>query len=409
MPVPHRDHRTVVIGAGQAGFALCAKLRELGVSGPITLIGKEDHAPYQRPPLSKSYLLGKMERERLFFRPETFYAEQNITLQLGCPVSAIERQAKTVTTAEGTSHGYDTLVLATGATPVRLPDAMGGGLTRVHYIRSLADVDAMARNVATGKHALIIGGGYIGLEAAAITAELGMHVTLIEAADRILARIAARETSSFFRDLHTEHGVDIREGTMLERLIGQTGVVTGADLSDDSHLDVDVAIVGIGVRPNVDLAVAAELDIDNGIKVDAQCRTSDPDIFAIGDCASFPHDGARVRLESVGNAIDQAQSAAEVIAGNSNHYTAKPWFWSDQYDVKLQIVGLSTGYDRVVKRVERDKRVSFWYYAGEQLLAVDAMNNPRAYVIAKRLIDAGKTADASVVTNANGDLKSLLG
>ena len=398
---------TVVIGAGQAGFEVCAKLRELGMTGPITLIGSEQHAPYQRPPLSKAYLLGKMELARLFLRPLPFYDDVDITLKLGCDCVAIDREAKTVVLGDGTRVGYDRLVLATGASPIQLPDAIGGGLGRVHCMRSLADADALATRFVPGQHALIIGGGYIGLEAAAVGAGLGMKVTLVEASTRILKRVAATETAGYFRDLHKSHGVDIREGVTVLRLTGDT-LVTGAELSDGSVLDVDVVVVGIGVRPNIDLAQAAGLEIENGIKVDAACITSDPAILAVGDCASFPHAGGRIRLESVGNAIDQGRAAAETITGAQTQYIVKPWFWSDQYDVKLQIVGLSQGYDRVVARACDDGKASYWYYAADQLIAVDAMNDPRAYMVAKRLIDNGKSVDPSLVSDPNVDVRSLL-
>jgi len=402
------NQRVVVVGGGQAGFEVCSKLRSLGMTGPITLIGDESQPPYQRPPLSKAYLLGKMELERLFFRPLQFYQDEKINLRLECACTGIDRNAKSIALSDGSTLGYDTLVLATGASPIRLPDAIGGDLEHVHYVRTLEDADGMADDFQAGRRALIIGGGYIGLEAAAVASGLGMNVTLVEAADRILQRVAAPETSEYFRELHSRHGVDIREGVMLDRLKGEGGVLTGVLLSDGTELGVDVAVVGIGIRPNQALADAAGVDIDNGIKVDTQCRTSDPDIYAIGDCASFSHGNGRIRLESVGNAIDQAQAAAAVIAGGDRPFCAKPWFWSDQYDVKLQIVGLSTGYDRIVTRKTTEDSISFWYFGGDQLLAVDAMNDPRAYMVAKRLIDNGKSADASAVADPDTDLKTLL-
>jgi 3-phenylpropionate/trans-cinnamate dioxygenase ferredoxin reductase subunit len=252
-----------------------------------------------------------------------------------------------------------------------------------------------------------VGGGYIGLEAAAVAVKQMMQVTLVEMADRILKRVAAPQTSDYFRALHASHGVDIREGVGLDRLEGG-GHVTAAILSDGSRLEVDFVIVGVGVAPDTPLAEAAGLEIDNGIKVDAQGRTSDPHIWAAGDCTSFPYRGNRIRLESVPNAIDQAEAVAENILGADKNYMAKPWFWSDQYDVKLQIAGLNTGYDDVVARRSEGLTASLWYYKGDQLLAVDAMNDPRSYMIGKRLIEAGKTADKSVVANAQADLKALL-
>lgn len=397
----------VVIGAGQAGSSLVAKLRKDGFEGEITLIGAETALPYQRPPLSKAYLLGEMEVERLFLRPESFYAENNITLKLGQRVTGIDPAAKTVSLGDEVIS-YDQLALTTGSDPRRLPAAIGGDLEGVYVVRGLTDVDAMAPHVTEGKRALIVGGGYIGLEAAAVCAKRGVQVTLVEMADRILQRVAAPETSDFFRNLHTSHGVDIREGVGLERLEGERGKVTRAVLSGGEVLDVDFVVVGVGITPATQLAEMAGLELDNGIKTDAQGRTSDASIWAAGDCASFPFQGSRIRLESVPNAIDQAEVVAQNMLGAAKDYIATPWFWSDQYDVKLQIAGLNTGYDDVVTRQGEGQQVSFWYYAGDQLVAVDAMNDPRAYMVAKRLIDMGKTADKTVVSDPSADLKPLL-
>ncbi|WP_375554187.1 NAD(P)/FAD-dependent oxidoreductase [Roseovarius mucosus] len=396
----------VVIGAGQAGASLVAKLRSEGYDGPITLIGEEPVPPYQRPPLSKKYLLGDMALERLYLRPESYYAEAGIDLRLNARVTAIDRAAQEVVI--GTERlGYAHLVLATGSRPRHLPAAIGGELGGVHVVRTLADVDAMAPGFVPGARVLIVGGGYIGLEAAAVAASRGMQVVLVEMAPRILQRVAAKETSDYFRALHGRHGVDIREGVGLERLLGD-GQVSGARLTDGTEVAVDMVIVGVGIVPDTALAEAAGLAIDNGIAVDAQGRTSDPTIWAVGDCASFPHGEGRLRLESVPNAIDMADCVAGNILGAAVAYVPKPWFWSDQYDVKLQIAGLSTGYDRIVTR-DGAASVSFWYFRGDQLLAVDAMNDPRAYMVGKRLIDAGKTADPAVVADAAADLKVLLG
>ncbi|WP_333684005.1 NAD(P)/FAD-dependent oxidoreductase [Pontibaca methylaminivorans] len=397
----------VVIGGGQAGASLVAKLRGEGYDGPLTLIGAEPFPPYQRPPLSKGYLLGEMARERLFLRPESFYAEHAITLRLGQPVLAIDRAAQRVLLG-GESIIYDQLVLTTGARPRQLPVAIGGDLEGVHAVRTLADIDVMEPAFRKGARALIVGGGYIGLEAAAVAASLGVEVTLIEQADRILKRVAAPGTADYFRALHREHGVDIREGAGLDRLEGEGGRVSRAVLADGSSLAVDFVIAGIGITPETALAEAAGLVIENGIRVDAQGRSSDPLIWAAGDCTSFPWNGGRVRLECVPHAIDQAECVAANMLGAGCDYVAKPWFWSDQYDVKLQIAGLNAGYDRVVPRPEEGRSGSFWYYRGERLLAVDAMNAPRAYMVGKRLIDAGKSADPALVADPATDLKSLL-
>lgn len=396
----------VVIGAGQAGSSCVAKLRNSGFEGKVTLIGAETVPPYQRPPLSKAYLLGDMTLERLFLRPESFYGEYDIDLMLGTHVDSIDTAAQTIR-VNGDDMAYDSLVLTTGSVPRRLPASIGGALEGVHVVRDLTDVDTMGPRFTKGARVLIVGGGYIGLEAASVAAKLGLNVTLVEMGDRILQRVAAPQTSDFFRDLHRSHGVDIREGVGLERLIGDTHV-TAARLSDGSELPVDFVIVGVGIGPAQELAEAAGIEIDNGIKTDGHGRTSAPNVWAAGDCTSFPYRGTRIRLESVPNAIDQAECVAENIMGADKEYVAKPWFWSDQYDVKLQIAGLNTGYDRVITRRTDDDSVAFWYYKGAELLAVDAMNDPRGFMIGRRLIEAGKSPAPELIEDPETDLKALL-
>lgn len=396
----------IIAGAGQAGQALAGKLRSAGFDGEVTLIGAEPVPPYQRPPLSKAYLLGEMTEERLYLRPKNWYADQGITLRTETRISGITPNASTLTLGTGETLTYDKLALTTGAIPRRLPAAIGGDLGGVFTMRDLADADALAPEMTAGRRVLIIGGGYIGLEAAAVASKLGLQVTLIEMADRILQRVASPETSSYFRDLHSRHGVDIREGIGLGRLIG-TDRVTGAELTDGTTLDIDLAIIGIGIAPDIALAEDAGLTLDNGIATDATCRTSDSAIWAAGDCASFPHENSRLRLESVGNAIDMAEHAALAMLGSDAPYLPKPWFWSDQYDIKLQIAGLGTGHDAVHIRQSGPAR-SHWYYRSGQLIAVDAMNDPRGYMIGKRLIEGGKTPDPAVVIDPDADLKALL-
>jgi 3-phenylpropionate/trans-cinnamate dioxygenase ferredoxin reductase subunit len=396
----------VVIGGGQAGASLVARLRAKGFEGGITLIGAEPVPPYQRPPLSKAYLLGEMEEERLFLRPRAYYEEQNIELVLNAPVTAVDTVGKTLI-ADGRKIAWDDLVFCTGSTPRRLPAAIGGDLDGVYAVRGIADVDAMKPRFTEGASVLIVGGGYIGLEAAAVASKLGLRVTLVEMAERILQRVAAPETADYFRALHSRHGVDIREGVGLGGLTGSDGKVTGAELTDGSTLAVDFVIAGVGIVPEIELAESAGIEIENGIRTDSTGRTSAPCVWAAGDCASFPYRGAQLRLESVGNAIDQAEAVADNIMGAGRAYEAKPWFWSDQYDIKLQIAGLNTGYDRVVVR-RSGEAVSHWYYAGGTLLALDAMNDPRAYMVGKRLIEAGKSADPEAVADPATELKTLL-
>lgn len=395
----------VVVGAGQAGSSLVAKLRNSGFTGEVTLIGAETAPPYQRPPLSKKYLLGEMELERLYLRPVEFYEEHNITLRLGETVTAVDADAKTITVGSDVLV-YDELVFTTGSNPRQLPETIGGALDGVYVVRGLDDVDAMEPEFKANRHVLIIGGGYIGLEAAAVAAKLGLRVTLVEMADRILQRVACAQTSDYFRDLHQAHGVDIREGIGLVRLVGD-GRIASAELTDGTSLDIDFVIAGVGITPAVELAELAGCDIDNGIKTDAQGRTSLNNIWAAGDCASFPYKDTRIRLESVPNAIDQAELIANNLLGANEAYVAKPWFWSDQFDTKLQIAGLNTGYDNIVSRVT-ESGASFWYYQGETLLAVDAMNDPRAYMIGKRLIEAGKSPDRALVGDLSVELKTLM-
>ena len=395
----------VIIGAGQAGSSLAIKLRALGYQGTVTLIGEEPYAPYQRPPLSKTYLLGEMALERLYLRPEEVYRDQNIELRLGTQVTAIDPVAQVISLGAETLS-YDQLALTTGSTPRLLPEAIGGRLKNIFAVRGLADVDAMRPAFEGGGHVLIIGGGYIGLEAAAVAAKRGLKVTLVEMADRILQRVACAQTSDYFRALHQSHGVTLLEGVGLSSLTG-TEHVTGAILSNGATLDIDFALVGVGIQPNTQLADAAGLTLNNGIETNALGQTSQSIIWAAGDCASFPYQGQRIRLESVPNAIDQAEVVAANMLGAQKAYHATPWFWSDQYDVKLQIAGLNQGFENVVTRIGEAGR-SHWYYKAGQVLAVDAMNDPRAYMVAKRLIEAGKTADPALVADPGSDLKALL-
>ncbi|MEM6307138.1 MAG: FAD-dependent oxidoreductase [Pseudomonadota bacterium] len=395
----------VVVGAGQAGSSLVFKLRNLGFDGDITLIGAEPVAPYQRPPLSKKYLLGDMPLDRLYLRPPESYAEHNITLRTGVSVTQIDVAARKVHLDDDVLD-YDQLALTTGSYPRRLPAAIGGHLAGVFTVRDLADVDAMTPAFEKGGHVLIVGGGYIGLEAAAVAATKGLKVTLVEMADRILQRVASAQTSDYFRDMHHAHGVDIREGVGLDHLTGHDAV-SGAVLTDGTPLSVDFVIVGVGILPADDLARQAGLTLNNGIETDATGRTSASHVWAAGDCASFPHQGQHIRLESVPNAIDQAETVAENMLGAGKDYVAKPWFWSDQYDVKLQIAGLNTGYDQVVVRDSGAAR-SHWYYRADQLIAVDAMNDARAYMIAKRVIEAGKSVPADAAGNPDTNLKAFM-
>lgn len=396
----------VIVGAGQAGATLAETLRKKGFEGEITLIGAETDPPYERPPLSKAYLLGELERERLYLRPKAIYEERGITLKLGTTVTQIDTDAKTLTLGDETIE-YDQLALTTGSVPNRLPARLGGDLEGVFTIRTLADIDRIEPRFQKNTKVLVVGGGYIGLEAAAVAAKLGLQVTLVEMADRILGRVAAPETADLIRAEHIAHGVDIREGVGLEVLTGTDGQVSAARLSDGTEIAVDFVIVGTGIRPDTRLAEDAGIACDNGITVDELGQTSAKGVWAAGDCANFPYKGGRLRLESVQNAIDQAEAVAANMLGADEPYVPYPWFWSDQYDMKLQIAGLNTGYDRIIVR-GGDGAVSHWYFQGDQLLAVDAINAARDYMVGKRLLEMGKTADPNAITDPDTNLKALL-
>lgn len=396
----------VIVGGGQAGFSVAARLRARGHKGRVTLLGEEPELPYERPPLSKAYLLGERQRAQLAFRPATFYAERDITLLTGHRVEEIDRTTARVRVGRE-QIPYDRLVLATGATPRLLPTEVTGGLAGVHVLRTLGDVDAIAAGMSATGHVLVVGGGYIGLEAAAAARKLGWRVTLIEAGERILQRVAGSATADCLRQLHRSHGVEIREATGLSRLEGRSGRVGGAILSDGSGIACDLVLVGIGVRPATELAEQAGLAVDNGIRVDARGTTSDAAIFAAGDCTLFPWRGRHVRLESVQNAVEQAECVADNLLGAGRDYDPVPWFWSDQYDAKLQIAGLCSGHDRVVRRGDGDS-VSFWYYLGDTFLAVDAINDGRAYMAGKRLLERSISPDPERIADPSTDLKALL-
>ncbi|WP_149739470.1 FAD-dependent oxidoreductase [Rhizobium sp. RU20A] len=399
----------VIVGGGQAGFAVAAKLRALGDARPVTILAAEASLPYQRPPLSKKYLLREMSLDRLFFRPQEWFDDNAVEVRLSTRATGIDREARTVTLSTGETLAYGTLVLATGATPRRLPAEVGGDLAGVTVLRDFADADALAGEMQPGRRVLIVGGGYIGLEAAAVARSLGLEVTLIEMADRILNRVASAATADLLRAVHLSRGVDIRENTGLVRLEGRDGRVVAAHLTDGTRLDIDLVIAGIGVLANDALAREAGLETAGGIVVDAFGRTADPAIFAAGDVAVFDYDGARIRLESVQNAVDQAEAVAAVIAGGTAAYRPHPWFWSDQFDIKLQIAGLGRAGDETVLRPgQREGSVSVWYFRDGHLKAVDAINDAKAYVTAKKLLELGRSPSIETIRDTGIDLKTLI-
>jgi 3-phenylpropionate/trans-cinnamate dioxygenase ferredoxin reductase subunit len=398
----------VIVGAGQAAASFISRHVALGSEQPLLLIGEEPHPPYQRPPLSKKYLLGQLERERLLIRPLEWYQDLNIELRLDTRVDAIDRGSRQVVTADGKTIDYDKLLLCIGSSARALAADIGGELKGVFTLRSIADIDKMSPEFQAGRKLLIVGGGYIGLEAAATGRQLGLEVTVLEMADRILQRVAAAATSDYFRDLHVGHGVTLQESARMTRLLGDDGAVCGAELETGEIFEADLVLAGIGNSPNTRLAQAAGLDCDNGIRVSETCQTSDSHIYAAGDCSNFVRNGQQIRLESVQNAADQGDLVARVLAGEAVTYTALPWFWSDQYDCKLQIVGLNQGHNQTVLRPgANETSQSIWYYLDDQLLAIDAMNEPKSYAFGRKIIEAGKNPTQQEVADPATDLKAL--
>ncbi len=380
-------NRVVIAGAGHAAGQVIASLRQHKFDGQVVLVGDEPHLPYQRPPLSKKFLSGDLAAERLYVKPESFYDDPAITLQLDTPIIAIDRDKKCLQVENREDIGYDKLVIATGSRVRRLP-VEGAELKGVHYLRSIADVDGIREGMDAGKKVVIIGAGYIGLEVAAVAQQAGLGVTVIEMADRVMSRVVSPEISDFYQIEHTDRGVRFRLSTGVSSLNGKKRIKS-VTTSEGEEIPADLVVIGVGIQPNTELATSAGLDMDNGIVVDDHCRTSDPSIFAVGDCTSHPNAiyDRRLRLESVHNAVEQAKTAAANICGLDVTYAQVPWFWSDQYDLKLQIAGLSEGYDDVVIRGNPAERsFSCLYLRGGRLIAVDAINAPRDFVQSKQLI-----------------------
>ncbi len=405
----HDINRIIIIGAGQAGGEAAQRLRQGGFGGDITLIGEEPHPPYQRPPLSKAYLKGDLDMDRLLLRPAAMYADENITLLKSLRAVWIDRANRKVRVEGGRELPYDALVLATGARPRKLPLA-GADLQGVHVFRTAADVDAIRPHFVAGAKLVVIGAGYIGLEAAAVARQLNLDVTVIEAAVRPLARVTCPEVAGFFLDEHTRQGVRFVLGGQ-PALIKGVERVSGVALADGSEIPADLVIAGIGVTPEVALAQQCGLAVDNGVVADAQCRTADPAIFAIGDCAARPmahYDGRMGRLESVHNAVEGAKLVAAAVLGHS-HPVEAPWFWSDQYDLKLQIAGLFQGYDHIAFRgVMADRAFAAFYYKGDKVIAVDAVNRPAEYLGAKMLIQTGRTVTPQHLEDSARPMKEIV-
>ena len=386
----------VVIGAGQAGLQTIMSLRQTGYEGDITLVGDEAFLPYQRPPLSKAYLSGNMERERLFLKPDEFFTENNVTLKLNTSVESLDAAAKSVTLSNGETLSFEYAVIATGSRP-RLLNVPGRELANIFDLRGMADIDAMQPHFVEGKKLVVVGGGYIGLEAAAVAAGMGLSVHVLEAAPRLLARVAEPEISDFYTRIHQAHGVTLVTESQMTGFVGDEAV-SGVEMADGSIIDADIVITGIGILPNVEIAEAAGLAVENGIVVNEVGQTSDAHIFAAGDCTSHPNDllGRTMRLESVPNAIEQGKAVASAICGTPKPYHQVPWFWSDQYDVKLQIAGVPTQIDSKVLRGDDSSNSFAWFYfTGDKLTGVTAINRPAEFMAGRMLIEKSLKGELS--------------
>ena len=383
------EDRVIIIGASHAAAQLSASLRQEGWEGEILVIGNENHLPYHRPPLSKAFLSGEKNEAEILIRPEIFYEKNQVTFQLGVNVESINRAEKKLTLSTGETLAYSKLALCLGSRARQVP-IPGSELSGVHYLRTLDDVEAIKQDVHKGKHAVIVGGGYIGLETAAVLNTMGMHVTVLEMMDRVLQRVTAPELSEFYTRIHTEEGVTIKTGAAVSEIVGEERVES-INCADGSNYPAELVIIGAGIVPNVELAEAAGLATDNGILVDEFAQTADPDIVAAGDCTNHPNGrlGRNIRLESVPNATEQAKAAAASLCGKQKAYSSFPWFWSDQYDLKLQIAGLNQGYDQIVIRGDHQQGRSFvaWYLRDGQLLAADCVNRAIEFAAAKQLLD----------------------
>jgi 3-phenylpropionate/trans-cinnamate dioxygenase ferredoxin reductase component len=401
--------RVVIVGAGHGGFQLAASLRQNGFDGSIVLVGDEPQLPYQRPPLSKDYLSGKIGLDLLLMRPSSFFADQRIELVCGVAVSEIDRVGKVVLLADGKRLSYDHLVLATGARN-RVPPLPGIELDGVCYLRNLAETEALKEHLATCRNAVVIGAGFIGLEFAAIARSKDKPVHIIELTERVMGRVVCPETSAYFAKAHRQAGVEFSFGVRVERLGGEGGRVTHVMLEDGRSLPADLIVISIGVVPNEELAAAASLAVENGVVVNEQLLTADPNISAIGDCASFPSRHSLknpVRLEAVQNAADHARCVASRLVGKPHVYEALPWFWSEQGDLRLQIAGLTTGFQEVVLRGEYSAgEYSAFCYAGDQLLGIESINKPADHAFARRLLAAGRNVTKTQAADLSFDLRA---
>ncbi len=408
----HAD--VVIVGAGHGGAQCAIALRQAGFVGTVAVIGREPEYPYERPPLSKEYFAREKTFDRLYIRPPTFWADKDISFHLGKEVTAIDPAAHQLTLGDGDQFGYGKLVWATGGDPRRL-SCPGSELAGVHAVRTRQDVDLLMAEVDFGvRDVVVIGGGYIGLEAAAVLTKVGCRVTLLEALPRVLARVAGEELSAFYEKEHRDHGVDLRTGVAVEGFVddGDGDKVTGVKLASGEVIPAGAVIVGIGIVAAVGPLIAAGAAGGNGVDVDDLCRTSLPDVYAIGDCAAFAcafAGGAVMRVESVQNANDMATCVAKHICGQGAPYHAFPWFWSNQYDLRLQTAGINLGYDATVVRGDPDARsFSVVYLKEGRVLALDCVNATKDYVQGRKLVEAGASPELAALANAETPLKELL-
>lgn len=408
MTVPHFD--ILIIGSGHAGAQAAIALRQRGYPGSIAIVSEETELPYERPPLSKDYLAGDKAFDRMLLRPAAFWAERDVAMLLGRRIETVDPEAHSVTDADGGALHYGTLIWAAGGHP-RTLTCPGSGLAGVHAVRSRADADAILAELDGADHICVIGGGYIGLETAAVLCKRGKQVTLIEAMDRVLARVAGETLSAFYTAEHRAHGVDVRLGATVSALIGDSRIA-GVTLSTGETIQADLVIVGIGVTPTVGPLLTAGAKGGNGVMVDAQCRTSLPDIFAIGDCALHRNrfaDHELIRVESIQNANDMATVVAKVLTGEAADYDSVPWFWSNQYDLRLQTVGLSQGHDAEVVRGDPASRsFSVVYLRAGRVIALDCVNAARDYVQGRALVLAAAAINPVLLADCDTPLKELL-